>query len=92
VDLGDSGFRAAIGPVTYQDVPDRDPDYYSIDIEWPGEDASQVVFQQDFPIEAVPHDSLNAEAKDIVRYDNKTRTVTFAVGNDEVSYVLPETP
>lgn len=91
-DLGDSGFRASVGPVTYEDVPDRDPDYYSIDIEQPGEDSSYVIFQQDFPIEDVPLDLLNAEAKDVVRYESSTRTAIFTIGGEEIRYVLPDAP
>jgi len=90
--LGDSGFRAAVGPVTYQDIPDRDPDYYSIDIERPDGGTSYVIFQQDFLIDDIHPDSINADATDVVQYDETIRTVTFIIGEETIRYVLPDTP
>lgn len=92
VQLGDSGYEAAVGPMMYQDMPDQGPDYYSIEVDQPDGDVSHVLYHEVFPISTIPIDVMSADAVDLVRYDEDTRTVIFDIGEEEYRYILPVEP
>src|SRR5258708_3021265 len=82
--LGDTGFRAAVGPVTYREPPGQRPSFYQLAVELPFgptvSDGWRVMFQRDLWIGEVPETLIHAAAEEIVAFDPATRTVTFNVG------------
>ncbi|MEO0476967.1 MAG: hypothetical protein AAF085_13495 [Planctomycetota bacterium] len=90
--MGDSGYRAYAGPYYYTDEEDDDPDYYEIDVEYPLERSSSVVFSREFSIDSIPANQLNTSAEQIVSFDAEARVVTFNVAGETVQYTLPEEP
>jgi len=87
--LGDSGFKAAAGPHRYEDEDDKEWDYYSIDVEKPDGDSFYVYFQRDFHISEIPDSLLGMKVQDIAEYDEKSRMVTFEIGEKTFTYELP---
>ena len=89
--LGNTGFTAAIGANVYQDEDNKDPDSYSIDVEFEQKDSSLVCFNRDFEISSLPKGFLDKDIDDVVSFDPARRKVTFAIGGEEYVYILPMT-
>ena len=91
--LGDTGFTASVGPVTYKDPPGQRPSYYSLSVYAPkGKtfvEGYRVMFQRDLWIGEVPENLIHAAAEEIVAFDPATRTVTFTVEPQHFQYTLP---
>ena len=90
-ELGNTGFKAAIGSNTYQDEKNIDPDSYSIDVEYKQKNSSLVCFSRDFEISDLPTGFLDKKIDDVVTYNSNTRKVTFTIGDKEHIYILPQT-
>jgi hypothetical protein len=88
--LGDTGFVAHVGPTVYENKDDREPDYYSIDVEKAEGVNWQVYFERDLRIDELPEGFDSRPINEIVSYDSTTRKVTFAVGAKRFEYRLPE--
>jgi hypothetical protein len=87
--LADTGFIAHVGPVTYQDKGDREPDDYSIDVEKPEDGSSWVYFQRDLRLDELPDGFLKKPVGQIVSYDPASAKVVFTVGERRFEYQLP---
>ena len=94
--LGNSCFRARIGPSIYQDKKDEQPDFYSIDIEAEHVTMDKkfwlVYFQRDLTIDELPEHFLERKISEIVSFDEKMRVVTFEIGKNKFEYRLPKLP
>jgi len=97
--LGNTCFKASVGPSIYQDETDQIPDYYSINIEarhvgkLRGERPEEywmVYFQRDFKIQELPERFLERKIEEIVSFNEKTKLVTFVVGKNKYVYQLPK--
>ncbi len=85
--LGSSGYIAQVGAV-YPEDSKNVPSHYSIDVEKADGNGSKVYFRRDFRIADVPAGILNMKISQIVSYDERSRTVTFQVGNRREGYRL----
>ena len=90
MELGLSRFTAAVGPNVYQDEDNREPDFYSIDVEFGHEDGSAVLFQRDLHISDLPDNFASLKASDVVKFDPRSRRVDFSIGDNKFSYTIPE--
>jgi len=102
MDLGNTCFKAVVGPYIYQDENNQDPDYYSIEVEamqptrkdansdvYSLEESWLVYFKKDFKIQDLPENFAQKNIAEFVSYDKKARLVTFAIGNKQLVYRLP---
>ena len=87
--LGETGFRAYAGPSRFQDETNEDWDYYSISVQKQFGKASYVFFQREFKMNEIPADLVDRKVQDIVTFDEKSRVVTFTLGNRNQTYKLP---
>jgi hypothetical protein len=96
--IGDTCYKAAIGPYYYLDRADGRPDYYSVDVEArqiePGADgqkheSSVVLFHRELAISEMPGGFEKILIRDAVRYDDRTRLVHFIIGSHTYDYQLP---
>ena len=88
--LGETGFRAYVGPSRYEDEDNEDWDYYSISVQKQHGKSSYVFFQRDFKMDEVPADIVGKKAESIVTYDKESRLVKFMIGSKTHSYTLPK--
>lgn len=96
--LGDTCFKASIGPSTYQDETDQEPDYYSIDVEarhvgkTMGEKPEQywlVYFRRDLEMQELPERFLERKIDDVISFNEETNVVTFEIGKNKYAYQIP---
>jgi len=87
--LGESKFIAAAGPSRYMDEDNDDWDYYTIDVEKESGKSSYVFFQRDFKINEIPPGLISEKVESIVTFNEKSRLVTFAIGEKTYKYKLP---
>jgi hypothetical protein len=89
--LGDTRFRANIGPSAYQDEDNNDPDYYTIEVEYERNDKSSLVcYARSFKLSDLPDGFIELGVKKVVQYDEATRKVTFKIGKKLFEYTLPQ--
>jgi len=89
--LGDTRFRANIGPSAYQDEDNNDPDYYTIEVEYERNDKSSLVcYGRSFKLSDLPEGFIELGVKKVVQYDEATRKVTFKIGKKLFEYTLPQ--
>ncbi|MCP4197923.1 MAG: hypothetical protein GY762_12310 [Proteobacteria bacterium] len=90
MDLGNSGFVAAAGPVIIKDRSAGVEDYYSIDIEFTMPGGARVCFSRDLPMRMVPDSVRRMDVSRLVTYIPTTRTVRFDLRNKTYAYALPD--
>ena len=78
--LGRSGYVAQVGPV-YAEDPKNVPSDYRIDVEKADGSGTKIYFSRDFRMAEVPAGIIEMKISRIVSYDERSRTVTFRVGN-----------
>ena len=88
--IASTGFVASAGPSLYTDEENKEWDYYTIDIEYSYHDISYVFFARNFEIEEIASELLLADVETLFTYDEKSRTVTFEIGEITERYILPE--
>jgi len=92
LDLEIPHFSANIGPNTYQDEDNQQPDYFTIDVEFHEGNSSLVLFSRELPISDLPDGYVSLKAADVVTFDPKTRIVSFDMGEQKFSYQIPAPP
>jgi hypothetical protein len=95
--LGDTCYKASIGPFVYQDDPNSDPIIYAIDIEARVESqysasgySWDVLFERMIPIDELPEGFLYKDVHDVVSFDPISYSAVFSIGQREYVYVLPQ--
>ncbi len=88
--LGDTGYEAEFMISYYADESDKDPDFVTVSVNKVGSNESVVYFMRQFLVRDVPSHVLKFQTKDLMTYDEATRTVQFAVGDKVFKYILPE--
>lgn len=92
IDIKGTKFKAGAGPAVYKDEENNEPDYYRIEVSYSLHDGNTLVcFSREFHIKEIPENLLNKPIGDIISYSKKRRTVTFTIGSNKYSYVLPNT-
>ncbi len=94
--LGDTCYKASIGPYLYRDEGDEDPDFYAIDVQVKTESAEalggyvwQVLFARQFHINDISDELLYQNVHEVVSFEPSSRTVTFSLDEKSYVYELP---
>ncbi len=95
--LGDTCYRASIGPNVYRDEDNEKPDFYRISVhvkvsstDATGGHSLLTLFLREFEIDDLQEDFLYKTVHEVVTYDPVTNRVTFNIGNKEYEYRLPQ--
>jgi hypothetical protein len=87
--LGSSGFKAVVGPSRYSDKNNEEWDYYEIEVVKPAGTSSQIFFARDFRMDEIPAELVDKKANDIVTFDEEAGVVTFTLGSEIHTWMLP---
>jgi hypothetical protein len=89
--LGSTGYRAELLVSHYTDDPHQTPQFVTISVQKAWQEGHYVVcFERQFRACDLPKWILTATTRDIAKYDQNAREVTFDFGFTSFCYTLPE--
>ena len=90
-EIADTGFYAFVAANTYRDEEDNVPDVLQIRVTYKEAEREYVYcYTREFALNKIPEGSWSTDLSTILDYNERTRAVSFQVGNESYQYVLPQ--